>query len=79
VTDKLISVYHHLINYQSELNEQLSILLKELALDNCYTLHPRRIDELAHEEAKSFLTFLSLGDTQKVFKHGGQRVGRAVV
>jgi PAS domain S-box-containing protein len=72
--NQLIPVYHHLINYQPELNEQLSILFKELALDNRYTLHPRRIDELAHEEAKSFLTFLSLGDTQKVFKHGGQRV-----
>jgi len=72
--NQLIPVYHHLINYQSELNEQLSILFKELALDNRYTLHPRRIDELSHEEAKSFLTFLSLGDTQKVFKHGRQRV-----
>jgi PAS domain S-box-containing protein len=72
--NQLIPVYHHLINYQSELNEQLSIRFKELALDNRYTLHPRRIDELAHEEAKSFLTFLSLADTQRVFKHGGQRV-----
>ena len=70
--NQLIPVYHHLSNYQSELNEQLSILFKEFALDNRYTLHPRMLDELAHEEARSFLTFLSLGDTQKVFKHGGQ-------
>lgn len=71
--NQLPTVYQHLKNYQSELDEQLSNLLMELAFDNRYTLHPRRIDELAHEEAWSFLTFLSTGDTQKVFKHGGQR------
>jgi PAS domain S-box-containing protein len=72
--NQLLGVYQKLINDQAELDRQLYVLLKELVFENRYTLHPSMLDELAHEETISFLSFLSSGDQHAVFQHGQDRV-----
>ena len=67
--NQLLPVYQKLINDQADLDRQLCILLKELVFENRYTLHPSMLDQLAHEETKCFLSFLSSGDQPAVFKH----------
>ena len=71
---QLPGVYINLINNQADLARQLHILLKKLVFENRYTLHPSMLDKIAHEEADSFLAFLSSGDRPAVFKHGQNRV-----
>ena len=71
---QLPGVYINLINNQADLARKLHILLKKLVFENRYTLHPSMLDKIAHEEADSFLAFLSSGDRPAVFKHGQNRV-----
>jgi len=72
--NQLPRVYQKLIDDRAELDRQLHVLLKELVFENRYTLHPSMLDELAHEETNSFLSFLSSGDQHEVFTHGQSRV-----
>ncbi len=72
--NQLPGVYQKLIIDQADLKTQLHGLLKEMAFENRYTLHPSMLESLAHEEANSFFSFLSNGDRQKVFQHGRERV-----
>lgn len=71
---QLPDVYQKLIIYQADLNRQLYGLLKELAFENRYTLHPSMLDDLAHEETTRFFSFLSSGDQHEIFQHGQARV-----
>jgi PAS domain S-box-containing protein len=72
--NQLPDFYQKLIIDQADLNRQLYGLLKELAFENRYTLHPSMLENLAHEETSSFLSFLSSGDQHEVFQHGQKRV-----
>jgi len=44
--------------HETEISRQLNLVLQESALDNHYSLHPRRLAELGPELARSLVTFV---------------------
>ena len=70
----LNSVFDNLVKEKAELNKRIRELFQAHALENRYPLHPRRLVDLACEEAEFFLTFLAAKQTEDVFSHGGKGV-----
>ena len=71
---QLPAVYQILVDNKADLARQLHVLLKKLAFENRYTLHPSMLEKMAHEEADSFLAFLSSGDRAAVLRYGQNSV-----
>lgn len=58
---------------QSELVDTISKNLLSKAFENRYTLHPRRLKEIASEEVDIFFDFFSTCDVEPVTVHGKNR------
>ena len=67
-------IYHLVMQYRSELAQELRDLFMSLVFDNRSNFHPRRLKEAAEYEVESFLTFLSLRDLSAVKEHGKSRI-----
>jgi PAS domain S-box-containing protein len=57
---------------REELAREISQTFLNLAFENRFTLHPRRLRELGAEEVKSFIAFFRDGDIEAVNRRGGQ-------
>jgi PAS domain S-box-containing protein len=58
---------------QSELVEEVSKTLISKAFENRYTLHPRRLKEIAADEVEIFIHFFSTLDVEAISEHGKKR------
>ena len=65
--------FHLLLERQSTLVETVTKTLISKAFENRYTLHPRRLKEVASEEAGFFINFFSTPDSKIVIDHGKKR------
>ena len=64
---------HLLVKGQSKLVETVIKTLISKAFENRYTLHPRRLKEVASEEVEFFINYFSTPDSQTVIDHGEKR------
>ena len=61
------------LRQQSELADTLAKDLLSKTFENRFTLHPRRLQEIAPEEVAAFTGFLSTRDLDAVQAHGEHR------
>jgi len=65
--------HNSLLKTKSELIEEVAKTLTSRAFENRYTLHPRRLKEIASEEVEIFINFFSTRDTEAIIEHGKKR------
>jgi len=65
--------HNSLLKRQSELVEEVSKTLISKVFENRYTLHPRRLKDIASEEVEIFINFFSTRDTEAIIEHGKKR------
>ena len=65
--------HNSLLKTKSELIEDVAKTLISRAFENRYTLHPRRLKDIASEEVEIFINFFSTRDTEAIIEHGKKR------
>ena len=73
IPDTTNDLLNFLTQKQSDLIETVTKELLSKAFENRYTLHPRRLREIAAEEVNAFLQYLSADDKEEVVRHGKER------